>query len=168
MTDPDDLTGAWLPDPARFGAPGCTCRPFTTDPPRFLDQPGDSVGRGASWRRGADCPHHAAEAERDEEAPVAVDFDRDPAALAWARRKVQEVVDKAEECAASELLTEEVRERWRHAAGFIRHELLAREGVVRAAFDDRWPATLAAWDRGPTVREAAADDRRWPLEKAGE
>ena len=26
----------------------------------------------------------------------------------------------------------------------------------------------AGHDSGPTVREAAADDRRWPLEKAGE
>ena len=56
-----------MTDPAQFGAPGCTCRPFTTDPPRFLDQPGDTVGRDASWQRGRDCPHHAAVAERDEE-----------------------------------------------------------------------------------------------------
>jgi len=97
MTDPDDLTGAWLPDPARFGALGCTCRPFTTDPPRFLDQPGDTVGRDASWQRGTDCPHHAPEAERDEDAPVAVDFDRNPAALAWARGKVQDYLDRLAE-----------------------------------------------------------------------
>ncbi|WP_405747739.1 hypothetical protein [Streptomyces canus] len=69
MTAPDDLTGAWLPGPAQFGAPGCTCRPFTrTDPPRFLDQPGDSVGRNTSWQRGTDCPHHPAQAHRDDEA----------------------------------------------------------------------------------------------------
>ncbi|MFL6096002.1 MAG: hypothetical protein ACJ71Y_11190 [Blastococcus sp.] len=157
-----------MTDPVRFGAPGCTCRPFTrTDPPRFLDQPGDTIDRNTSWQRGQDCEHHAGE-ERDEEAGGDRDFDRDPAALAWARGKVQEVVDKAEECAANDLLTEEIRERWRHTAGFIRHELLTREGVVRAAFDERWPDTLAAWDVGPTVREAAANDRRWPLEKAGE
>ena len=158
-----------MTDPAQFGAPGCTCRPFTTDPPRFLDQPGDTVGRDASWQRGTDCVHHAPQAERDDEAPVAVDFDRDPAALAWARSKVQEIVDKAEECAANELLTEEVRESWQHTAGFMRHELLTREGVVRAAFDERWPDTLAAWDKGPTVREAAANDRaHWNTKYAGE
>lgn len=90
-----------------------------------------------------------------------IDFDRDPAALAWARGKVQEAVSKAEECAANEILTPEVRERWQHTAYFMRHELLARDGVAHAAFDERWPSTLAAWSDGPSVREAAADDRRW-------
>jgi hypothetical protein len=57
-----------MTDPVRFGAPGCTCRSFTTDPPRFLDQPGDTIDRNTSWQRGQDCVHHAGEAERDEEA----------------------------------------------------------------------------------------------------
>jgi hypothetical protein len=96
------------------------------------------------------------------------DFDRDPAALAWARNKVQEAVDKAEECAANADLSDQAREGWRLTAGFIRHELLTRDGVVRAAFDERWPATLAAWDGGPSVAEAKVDDRRWDLQREGE
>jgi hypothetical protein len=59
-----------MTDPVRFGAPGCTCRPFTADPPRFLDQPGDSIDTHTSWQRGQDCEHHAAVAERDEETGV--------------------------------------------------------------------------------------------------
>jgi hypothetical protein len=44
-----------------FSADGCTCRPWTrqTDPPRYLDQPGDSVDMISGWERGADCLHHA-------------------------------------------------------------------------------------------------------------
>jgi hypothetical protein len=53
---------------ARRELHGCTCRPFTTDAPRFLDQPGDTVDVHASWQRGADCPHYAPVPERDEEA----------------------------------------------------------------------------------------------------
>ena len=97
------------------------------------------------------------------------DFDRDPAALAWARTKVQEAVDKAEACADNTDLSDQVRDTWRLTAGFMRRELLTRDGVVRAAFDERWPATLAAWDGGPSVAEATADDRRWfDAEKGGE
>lgn len=97
------------------------------------------------------------------------DFDRDPAALAWARAKVQEVVDKAEECAANPDLDDEARESWKQTAHFIRHELLTRDGAGRAAFDERWPTTLAAWEGGPSVAEAAQADRRWwNGEKTGE
>lgn len=39
--------------------------------------------------------------------------------------------------------------------------------IGRAYLDGELPARAAAHD-GPTVREAAADDRRWPLEKEGE
>ncbi|MFI8535395.1 hypothetical protein ACIGMX_34760 [Streptomyces aquilus] len=44
-----------------FSADGCTCRPWTrqTTPPRYLDQPGDTVDMISGWKRGADCPHHA-------------------------------------------------------------------------------------------------------------
>ena len=39
---------------------GCTCRPWTrqTDPPRYLDQPGDTVDMIGGYEVGADCPHH--------------------------------------------------------------------------------------------------------------
>jgi hypothetical protein len=46
----------------QFGVPGCTCRPWTrqTDPPRYLDQPGDTLDMIGGWKMGADCPHHVA------------------------------------------------------------------------------------------------------------
>ncbi|WP_369274484.1 hypothetical protein AB5J55_35195 [Streptomyces sp. R11] len=42
-----------------------------------------------------------------------------------------------------------------------------RDAAVQAAVR-RGLITLPAHDNGPSVREAAANDRRWPLEKAGE
>jgi hypothetical protein len=44
----------------KFGIPGCTCRPWTrqTDPPRYLDQPGDTLDMIGGWGVGDDCPHH--------------------------------------------------------------------------------------------------------------
>ncbi|WP_171117844.1 MULTISPECIES: hypothetical protein [unclassified Streptomyces] len=41
-----------------------------------------------------------------------------------------------------------------------------RAELRRLGEEDDTPAP--AHDAGPTVREAAADDRRWPLEKHGE
>ncbi|NUP18379.1 MAG: hypothetical protein HOZ81_20305 [Streptomyces sp.] len=96
------------------------------------------------------------------------DFDRDPAALAWARTKIQEVVDKAEACAANTGLSDQAREGWKQTAGFMRRELLTRDGAVRAAFDERWPATLAAWEGGPSAAEATAADRNYDVEQGGE
>ncbi|KAB1146791.1 hypothetical protein F7R91_14520 [Streptomyces luteolifulvus] len=49
------LNAATPDDEPQFGVPGCTCRPFTRQetPPRYLDQPGDTVDMIT------DCPHHA-------------------------------------------------------------------------------------------------------------
>ena len=43
-----------------FSADGCTCVPFTrqTTPPRYLDQPGDTVDMISGWEIRADCQHH--------------------------------------------------------------------------------------------------------------
>ncbi|GLP64272.1 hypothetical protein TUSST3_08920 [Streptomyces sp. TUS-ST3] len=138
--------GEWLPLSARRAVANAVL-----DTVREHLDIGDAEAWCKTCRRVWDGPRHQCES----------DFDRDPAALAWARGKVQEAVNKAEECAANTSLSDQAREDWKQTAYFIRHELLAREGVVRAAFDQRWPDTLAAWDSGPTVREAAADDRRW-------
>lgn len=94
-------------------------------------------------------------------------YDRDPAALAWARAKIQESVTRAEECAANKLLPAEQRERWRSTAAYMRRDLLDREGVVHAAFDERWPATLAAIAPAPftcprcTRTSHHPDDKRY-------
>lgn len=71
-------------------------------------------------------------------------FDRDPEALAWARAKVQEAIDKAERAANSKTVNPEDRDVWRRTAFFMGHELLTREHAVHGAFDERWPAYLAA------------------------
>ena len=92
------------------------------------------------------------------------DYDRDPAALAWARSRIQEYIDRladferqakaksdpatATGCAISRLLAQ-------------RH-FLGDGGCVIGAFDQRRPAHLdaiqAAID-GPSVRECAEADR---------
>ncbi|MFE9432377.1 hypothetical protein ACFYNA_15465 [Streptomyces sp. NPDC006640] len=79
------------------------------------------------------------------------DYDRDPEALAWARTKVQEVVDKAEACAANTRLSDQAREGWRQTAAFIRHELVRRDGAAYASFDERWPRLV---NSGPAATEA--------------
>jgi hypothetical protein len=55
-----------VPEPG-FGVAGCTCRPWTrqTDPPRYLDQPGDTVDMIGGRERG-NCPHHGRPAKRGE------------------------------------------------------------------------------------------------------
>ncbi|MFJ4787615.1 hypothetical protein [Streptomyces sp. NPDC088794] len=73
-------------------------------------------------------------------------FDRDPHALAWARTGVQEAVDRAEQCAQNTALPDTTRDSWTKTAFFMRHQLLTRNGVVHAAFDQRLPAFLAAID----------------------
>jgi hypothetical protein len=43
-----------------YGGEGCTCRPWTrqTDPPRYLDQPGDTVDMISGWEWEPNCPRH--------------------------------------------------------------------------------------------------------------
>jgi hypothetical protein len=74
------------------------------------------------------------------------DFDRDPEAIAWARTKIQHAVDLADR-GAREAKTEEQREKWRHAAWFMRQRFLGPgEGCVITAFDERLPAHRARMD----------------------
>jgi hypothetical protein len=60
--DPDRWTARHPEtDPeAQFGVDGCTCIPFTrqTNPPRYLNQPTDTIDMISGWGRGRDCPHH--------------------------------------------------------------------------------------------------------------
>ena len=157
------------------------------------------------------------------------DFDRDPAALAWARAKIEQYVtrlaDFEQQCAAK---GDEASVRcFRIVQRHISHYFLGDGGCTIGAFDERRPGYLdsfqpaatrlaeqpqfgipgctcrpwtrqedppryldrpgdtvdmisgwergadcahhaAAHDDGPTVREAAADDRRWDTERAGE
>ena len=145
-----------MTDPAQFGAPGCTCRPFTTDPPRFLDQPGDTVGRDASWQRAADCPHHAPQPERDEDAQEG---------------------DLAEEYSASwsHLVIDRGRDLlipWDNCDGLVAGSVWIHRSDVPSLIRQLTEAIgsdAATTDAGPTVREAAADDRaHWNTKYAGE
>ena len=102
--------------------------------------------------------------------PFTHDFDRNPAAVAWARAKVQAEIQRAErfvEQATAEGASESA-DRWRHYALHLTRTFIGQGGCVIGAFDERRPGYLERLDAEPTVREAAADDRRWPLEKAGE
>ncbi|MFI9645137.1 hypothetical protein ACIHAA_02385 [Streptomyces sp. NPDC052040] len=81
-------------------------------------------------------------------------YDHDPDALAWARAKVRKSVDRAERAAAGHTLSAEDREQWRRIASYMRRELLSRDDVVHAAFDERLPAFFGtAASRGPGRRE---------------
>ncbi|MFF7187715.1 hypothetical protein ACFZAR_21265 [Streptomyces sp. NPDC008222] len=67
-------------------------------------------------------------------------YDHDPDALAWARAKVRRSVDRAERAAQDRALSAGEREEWRRIASYVRRELLTRDDVVHAAFDERLPA----------------------------
>ncbi|MEU6370264.1 hypothetical protein ABZ876_32215 [Streptomyces sp. NPDC046931] len=82
-------------------------------------------------------------------------YDYDPDAIAWARAKVRKTVDRAERAAAGDTLSAEDREQWRRIAAYIRRELLTREGVVHAAFDERLPAFRGVY---PTREPGTSED----------
>lgn len=74
------------------------------------------------------------------------DYDRDPEAIAWARRKIERSIDMADR-GSRESETGEQRERWRFAAWFMRREFIGSgEGCVITAFDERLPAHRARMD----------------------
>lgn len=100
------------------------------------------------------------------------DYDQDPAALAWARAKAQAYIDQL---ANWEKQADE-RGAEGKARGIAVSRLLAQRqfiggGCTIGAFDERLPKYRALTDtaQGPSVAEAAADDRRWwDGEKTGE
>ena len=80
------------------------------------------------------------------------DFDLDPEALAWARQKVERVIDRyhrlseqaqtgAERARTVEdVITEmALAEKWRIRANLLRRDLIGGQGCVIAAFDERRP-----------------------------
>lgn len=76
-------------------------------------------------------------------------FDRDPEALAWARAKVQAVVDKYTDFEAQAKGDTVAAARWRTATFVLRRELIGGEGCTITRFDYRSPTVLAALDDGP-------------------
>lgn len=94
-----------------------------------------------------------------------IDFDRDPAALAWARGKVQAYLDQLTdfEAAADTNRNAVMAYSCGVARELTRKHFLGDGGTI-GVFDER----RAGLDGGPSVRECTEADRRWPLEKAGE
>lgn len=75
------------------------------------------------------------------EAPDLSRFDTDPDAIAWARGKIQQCVERAEQFQKHNTDTgsPEWAERWRITAAYMRRTLLGGRGCVIAAFDERLP-----------------------------
>ncbi|MGQ4343538.1 hypothetical protein [Streptomyces sp. SAS_275] len=70
------------------------------------------------------------------------DFDTDPAALAWARTKVQHEIDRAEKFIeqATQAGKPEAVQRWRFIANHLRNSFIGGDGCTIARFDERLPA----------------------------
>lgn len=68
-------------------------------------------------------------------------FDSDPAALAWARRKVQHDIDKLSEWQRTDAANGETErsQRWRRHVNHLKRTFIGGEGCVIAAFDERLP-----------------------------
>ncbi len=91
------------------------------------------------------------------------DFDRDPAALAWARNHIQQYLDRLTEFEAT--ADKNRNAVMAYSCGVAReitrkHFLGDGAGII-GVFDERRPNTPAPHADGPSVAEAAADDRRW-------
>lgn len=86
-----------------------------------------------------------------EAALAPADFDRDPAALAWARGRVQFYIDKAQRFCemAAERGNVDQASGWRRIANFMRYSLIGRGNCVVGAFDERRPSL--PWTRTPTT-----------------
>lgn len=76
-------------------------------------------------------------------------FDRVPAALAWARDRVQHQIDKLrgwQKAAAAEG-DEKTAARWRSMANYLHRNFVGGEGCTIAAFDARRPQVVAVLDK---------------------
>jgi hypothetical protein len=96
------------------------------------------------------------------------DFDRDPAALAWARNHVQAYLDRLTDF---EQRAHAKNDRITGYGCAVARELARRHflgdgGLTVGAFDTR--RANPPGNNGPSIAECAEADRRWPLEKAGE
>lgn len=80
------------------------------------------------------------------------DYDRDPAALAWARAAIQREIDKFRdwEHRDTESGNAERAKQWRMMRNMLDRQFIGGTGCVIAAFDERKPA----YARMPKVGEA--------------
>jgi hypothetical protein len=83
------------------------------------------------------------------------DFDRDPEALAWARRKIQNEIDRADKFVADakRVRNEQAERTWRVIGNHLRRSFIGGTGCVIAAFDERRPDHLALLDTATPAAE---------------
>lgn len=89
-------------------------------------------------------------------------YDHDPDALAWARTKVQDEIDRCRKFAASAAAADkpDQAEMWRRLANRMQHQFIGGEGCVMGYFDERLPALAKAVDHSipPAVDRAVRRD----------
>ncbi|GAA3730231.1 hypothetical protein GCM10022239_03530 [Leifsonia bigeumensis] len=82
-------------------------------------------------------------------------YDHDPEALAWARAKVEAFVEKMrnfeEQASHADPPAPERERQWRVFANVAESHFIGGEGCVIAAFDERLPKVLDAFDSAPVV-----------------
>lgn len=85
-------------------------------------------------------------------------YDSDPAALAWARAKVQSEIEHAERFAADLTAVKDVEaaQRWAFVARHLHRTLIGNEGPVMGRFDHRLPALHEACRTAPISHPADA------------
>ena len=76
------------------------------------------------------------------------DFDRDPEALAWARKKLQSEIDRADKFVADakKIRNPEAARTWRVIGNHLRRSFIGGTGCVIAALDERLPEHRALLD----------------------
>jgi hypothetical protein len=89
-------------------------------------------------------------------------YDTDPEALAWARTKVQDEIDRCRKFAESATAAgkPEQAEMWRRLANRMQRQFIGGEGCVMGYFDERLPVLAKAVDHSipPAVDRAVRRD----------
>jgi hypothetical protein len=83
-----------------------------------------------------------------DQSPQFSPYDRDPEALAWARAKVQDEIDRCQKFAESARTADkpEQAEMWRRLANRMQRMFIGGDGCVMGYFDERLPALATAID----------------------
>ncbi|MFI8301533.1 hypothetical protein ACIGCZ_37125 [Streptomyces nigra] len=89
-------------------------------------------------------------------------YDADPEALAWARAKVQDEIDRCRKFTESATAAgkPEQAEMWRRLANRMQRQFIGGEGCVMGYFDERLPSLAKAVDHSipPAVDRAVRRD----------
>jgi|ERR1043165_3819295 hypothetical protein len=89
-------------------------------------------------------------------------YDTDPEALAWARTKIQDEIDRCRKFAESARDADkpDQAEMWRRLANRMQRTFIGGEGCVMGYFDERLPTLAKAVDRSipPAIDRAIRRD----------